>query len=289
MKLRRYEKNPILEPVKENDWESRAVFNCAAVHSGELFHLLYRAMGKDDISRIGYAVSTDGFNFLRLDKPVFEPKNEFEALGCEDPRIARIGNQFYMLYTAYSKAGTRVSLASSENFLTWRRYGVILPDVDNKDAVLFPEKMQGRFVMLHRIPPDIWIAYSDDLRHWYDHGVVMTPREKSWDCWRIGAAGPPFKTEEGWLLIYHGIDDHKVYRLGVAVFSPEDPSMLLKRQDEPILEPEEDWELHGDVPNVVFSCGAVETEDSYYVYYGGADTAIGIATVEKHQALDFSP
>lgn len=258
------------------------------VPSGELFHLLYRAMGKDDISRIGYAVSTDGFNFLRLDNPVFEPKDEFEALGCEDPRITRIGNQFYMLYTAYSKAGTRVSLASTDNLLAWRRYGVILPDIDNKDAVLFPEKIQGKFVMLHRIPPDIWIAYSDDLRHWYDHRVVMTPREDSWDCWRIGAAGPPFKTEEGWLLIYHGIDDHKVYRLGVALLSSEDPSTLLERQDEPILEPEEDWELHGDVPNVVFSCGAVEMEGSYYVYYGGADTAIGVATVEKRQALDFS-
>ena len=115
----------------------------------------------------------------------------------------------------------------------------------------------------------------------------MRPREDSWDCAKIGAGAPPIKTEKGWLMFYHGVDEKKVYRLGVALFDLKNPAKLIARQDEPILEPVEDYELNGDVPNVVFVCGAIEKDDSYYVYYGGADKVIAVATVNKEDALDF--
>jgi len=291
MKLRRYQGNPILKPKRGNDWESAAVFNAAVIRDSDIFHMLYRARGKDGISRLGYAVSKDGFNFLRLDKPVFEPEGEFETLGCEDPRIIRMGEEFYMTYTAYSKHGIRVSLAATKNFITWRRYGVIFPDVEDKDAVLFPEKRGGKYVMLHRPMPEkepwgIWIAYSDDFLNWQGHKAVMMPREGHWDSVRIGAACPPFKTEEGWLLIYHGADDQEIYRLGVALLDLANPSLLLRRREDPILEPKEEYELHGQHPDVVFSCGGCEVDGSYYIYYGGADFVTCVATVEEDVVIN---
>ncbi len=284
MRLKRYKNNPILRPKKENRWESKAVFNTAAVYFDGVVHLLYRAMGEDNVSRLGYATSRDGFSIdTRLNSPAFgpEPGNKFETFGCEDPRITRIGDEFYMLYTAYSKIGTRVSLASTKDFRRYRRYGVVLPDMDNKDAALFSEKIGGKYVMFHRIEPDIWIAYSDDMKDWKGHKVVMRVRKGRWDGWKIGAGAPPIKTERGWLLFYHGVDENKIYRLGVALFDLKNPSVLLTRYDQPILEPEKDYELHGKVPNVVFTCGAIEKDSSYYIYYGGADKVIGVATIEK--------
>jgi predicted GH43/DUF377 family glycosyl hydrolase len=141
--------------------------------------------------------------------------------------------------------------------------------------------------MLHRIHPDIWIAYSDDLIHWNGHRVIMTPRKGYWDSEKIGAGAPPIKTEKGWLIFYHGVDGDNVYRLGVALLDLEDPSIVLKRQEEPVLEPEKYYELEGIVPNVVFTCGAVEVNDTYYVYYGGGDYVIGVATVKKEEVRDF--
>lgn len=287
MKLQRYAGNPILKPKREHPWEALNVFNAAAVYYNGLFHLLYRAQGPNYVSTIGYAVSRDGFDWLRLDRPVLEPANEFETKGVEDPRITRIGDTFYMAYTAYSDHGTRVSLAASSNLIAWERLGVILPGEDNKDVALFPEKIGGRYILLHRRPPHIWIAYSDDLLHWTDHQVIIRPRPETWEHLKIGIAGPPEKTDYGWLLIYHGVDADKVYRLGVALLDLDDPSKVIRRQEEPILEPEEEWELHGDVPNVVFSCGQVMMNDALYVYYGGADRVIGVATADREQVQAF--
>jgi predicted GH43/DUF377 family glycosyl hydrolase len=286
MNLKRYSGNPILKPNPFHGWENLNVFNAAVIHSRGLFRMLYRAQGDDYVSRLGYAVSTDGLDWLRLDKPVFTPEGEYEGRGVEDPRVTQLGETSYVLYTGYSYHGTRVCLASTENFLIWRRHGVILPDQDDKDAALFPEKIGSRYCMLHRIPDDIWIAYSEDLVHWTDHQIIMRPRPDNWDSARIGAAGPPLRTEHGWLLIYHGYDDKRVYCLGAAMLEIESPSSVIARLRDPILTPREDWEIHGEVPNVVFSCGAVELEGTYYVYYGGADRVIGVATVPKVELLD---
>ena len=286
--LKRFLQNPILKPKKENVWESKLVFNPAAVYHNALVHLLYRAVGDDNISRIGYAISSNGFEFLRLDKPVFLPRGVLESKGCEDPRLVYLDNQFYMTYTSYSTHGPRVSLASTHNLIQWKRYGVVLPDMDTKDAVLFPEKIKGKYVMFHRpmTPPrSIWIAYSEDLIRWHDSKMVMTPIEGRWDGVGIGSASPPVKTEKGWLLIYHGVDEDAVYRLGIALFDLEDPSSLISRYSEPILEPEEDYELHGEVKEVVFATGICAIEETYYIYYGAADKVICGATVEKDPLL----
>ena len=295
MELRRYEGNPILKPKPENDWESKDVFNPAVVYDKGLFHLLYRGMGRDDISRIGYAVSIDGFNFFRFDKPVFTPKLILEPRGCEDPRLVKLEDRYYMTYTAYSERGIRVGLAATDNFISWQRYEAWWPEMDNKDAVLFPDKIGGKYVLLHRPTREgermgIWIAYSDDLTEWYGEREIMAPCEEGgWESAKIGAGAPPIKTEKGWLLIYHGVDEDTIYRLGAAMLSLDDPSEILYRHPEPILEPEADYEIRGEVPNVVFACGACEVRGKYYVYYGGADSVVCVATVDKEEMLGILP
>ena len=285
--LQRYPGNPILQPNPLHPWEALNVFNAAVVRHNGLFHMLYRAQGRDYVSHIGYAISEDGFHWARLDKPVLSPTTEFETRGVEDPRVTRIEDTFYMTYTGYSPHGTRASLARSRNLISWERMGVVLPDENNKDHVLFPEKIGGRYAMLHRRPPDIWLAYSDDLLHWTDHQVIIRPRPGTWEHRKIGAAGPPIKTEQGWLLIYHGVDAYLVYRLGAALLELSDPSVVLARPEEFILEPRETWELRGDVPRVVFSCGAVVVNDELYVYYGGADRVMAVATCPMTEMMSF--
>jgi predicted GH43/DUF377 family glycosyl hydrolase len=165
--------------------------------------------------------------------------------------------------------------------------GIVLPDEDNKDAVLFPEKIGGRYVMFHRRPPDIWLAYSDDLLHWADHQIIMKPRPGQWDSVRVGAGGPVFKTEWGWLNFYHGYNEDRVYCLGVALHDLRDPAQILKRQAEPILCPQGPFEVWGDVPNVVFTCGGIEDENAYHIYYGGGDHVMAVASVSKAEVRAF--
>ena len=290
MRLERYAGNPVLAPIAGHEWERRTVFNCGVAQTADgAVVLLYRAQGVDnDVSRLGFAVGTDGLSFARLDHPVFAPEAETETWGVEDPRLTRIGDEYHMLYTAWSPLGIQVAMASSRDFFTWRRHGIVLPGPDNKAAALFPEKVGGRYVMFHRIPPAIWLAYSDDLLTWGDYRKIMEPRPGHWDGLKLGAGGPPLKTDRGWLVIYHGVDQGRVYRLGVALLDLEDPTWVLHWPADWVLQPEEPWELVGDVPNVVFTCGTAEIGDRYYVYYGGADTVIAVATADKAALLDFA-
>jgi predicted GH43/DUF377 family glycosyl hydrolase len=280
---------PILAPKKDNPWEAGAVFNCGAIYDNGLVHLIYRATdiasnGQEGeyINSLGYAVGSDGIDFNRLDRPILSNDVEQELRGPEDPRIVKIDGTFYVTYTGYGgrfDGDYRICLASSKNLMKWKRHGAVL-DEPNKDAALFPERIDGRYVMLHRRVPDIWLACSDDLKVWQDHTVIMKPDPDSgWESFKIGAAGPPIRTQDGWFLIYHGVSSHRRYCLGAALLDVEDPSKIIARQAEPILEPELDWEINGHVPNTVFSCGQAIMEDEIYVYYGGADTAIGVAAI----------
>jgi predicted GH43/DUF377 family glycosyl hydrolase len=289
MRLERYPGNPILTPIPAHEWESRTVFNCGVAQLGEAVVLIYRAQGTaNDVSRLGFAVSMDGYHFARLDQPVFAPAHETETKGVEDPRLTKIGDEYYMLYTAWSPEAIQVAMASTRDFFTWRRHGIVLPGPDNKDAALFPEKVGGRYVLFHRIPPAIWLAYSDDLMHWGDYRKIMDPRPGNWDEWKIGAGGPPLKTDQGWLVIYHGVSKDRVYRLGVALLDLEDPSRVLNWPGDFVLQPEEPWEREGDVPNVVFTCGTAELGDRYFVYYGGADKVIAVATAKKADLIRYA-
>lgn len=289
MKLKRHSQNPLLTPVADHPWENRTVFNCAAVNWDGKIILVYRAQGtENDISRLGYAESTDGVNFTRLPEPIFVPETADEVNGVEDPRLTEIDGTLQMLYTAWSPESIQVARASTSDFKTWQRHGIAFAGPDNKDAAIFPDKAAGKYVAFHRIPPSMWIAYSDDLQNWGDYKEIMTPREDAYDSLKLGAGGPPIRTDEGWLVIYHGVDHNLVYRLGVALLDLDDPSVVINRPRTPVLEPEEEWELVGDVPNVVFTCGTAELGDNYLVYYGGADKVIALATANKAELLDFA-
>jgi predicted GH43/DUF377 family glycosyl hydrolase len=297
IELERISSTPILEPKPSHTWEAAAVFNCAAIFDNGLIHLIYRATditsnGSEGryINSLGYAVSKDGVQFNRLGAPILVNDVPQESRGPEDPRIVKMRDTFYMLYTGYGgriSGDYRICLATSKNLIDWRRHGVML-DEPNKDASLFPEKIQDKYVMFHRRPPDIWLAYSDDLNHWRNHTVVMKALPDSdWESEKIGIAGPPIKTASGWFLIYHGVSRKKHYSLGAAMLDLHDPSQVIARQAEPILKPELDWEIYGYVPNVVFSCGHVQINDQLLVYYGGADTRIGVAKMHMEDLTFF--
>jgi beta-1,2-mannobiose phosphorylase / 1,2-beta-oligomannan phosphorylase len=296
IKLERVSTKPILEPKKENDWEKSAVYNVGAIKDNGLVHMIYRATDKnsngrecsDYINRFGYAVSTDGINFNRLENSILGPVEGQEQRGVEDPRVVKIDDTFYMLYTGFGgrfDGDFRICMATSKNLIDWKRHGVVL-DEPNKDASLFPEKINGKYYMIHRRPPSIWICESEDLNTWDNHKVVAKPIEESgWEGKKIGLAGPPIKTEKGWVLIYHGVSTDLHYSLGIMLLDLNDPSKVLYRQAEPILTPELEWEKEGFVPNVVFSCSQVEMNDELYVYYGGADTVTGVAKVKMDDIL----
>lgn len=285
--LNRYPGNPILVPAPLSPWESLNVFNAAVIYHNGLFHMLYRAQGLDYVSFIGYAASEDGYRFSRLDRPVLCPGNDYEIRGVEDPRLTYLEGKFYMTYTGFSPLGIRACLAVSENLITWKRLGIMLPDEENKDTAILPEKIGGRYCLFHRREPDIWLAYSDDLQHWSDHQVVMKPISGTWQEKKVGIGGTPTRTERGWLLIYHAVDFRNVYRLGAAMLDAEDPSKVLYRPKNFILEPTETWEIKGDVPNVVFSCGQVVQNDILHVYYGGADRVMAVASVPVQEILQW--
>ncbi len=293
---------PILEPIEAHVWESRYVLNCAAVRLDGAIYILYRAFGKDETSRIGLAWTADGCHIDgRLDTPIFEPAEDTESHGCEDPRVTVIGDTLYMLYTAYDGALAQIAMASiskqdflARNWDAWERRGLCFPGVANKDAVLYPEKINGKFAIYHRIDPNMWLSYADTLDcPWPRTGyrIVIGPRPgMMWDSIKVGAGAPPIKTEFGWLNIYHGVDYLRYYRIGVVLVDIDDPSELLYLSPNPVLEPEADFEIGKGsgvywVPRVVFTCGAVpvaekdvlDENDEIFVYYGAADTAIGVA------------
>jgi len=288
--LKRVVENPILKPNPTIRWESLNVFNCAVVYENDLFHMAYRAQGNDHVSSIGYAVSSDGIHFNRLQQPILFPHDEWDTWGVEDPRITYLADEgrFIMAYTAYSPKGITPFFAESRNLITWKRIGPLVVGEKNKDHVLFSRKIDGRYVTFHRRVPNIGLAFSNDLQTWQDFQPLIAPRPGNWDCKRVGAGGPPIETEQGWLCIYHGYDDDNVYRLGSFLLDLEDPTRVIARSNGFLIEPEEPWELEGDVPNVVFSTANPVVDGKVYVYYGGADRVIGLATCSLSELLDFA-
>jgi predicted GH43/DUF377 family glycosyl hydrolase len=294
--MKRFQGNPILRPIPQHPWESKLVFNAAAIYMENNIHILYRAMGNDGVSRVGYAKTSDGFHIdERLPLPIFEPTLETERSGCEDPRLTLIGDELFMAYTALAEKDHwqlyQISLTSIEanDFLNknwiWNDRNLPFRGIRNKDAVIFPRKIDNKYVMLHRFDPDICIAYSDEFKRWYNIRSLIGPRYRSWDSWKIGAAGTPIELNEGWLCIYHGVNYEKVYSLGVFMLDKDDPEQVLARSEKPILKPTEDYERYGKVPNVVFSCGNVEIDGKVLIYYGGADSVLCVASYELNELI----
>lgn len=303
MKLERGPANPVMLPDPSSDWECYNVFNPSVIYHNGLFHMHYRAQGLDWVSRIGYAVSQDGIRWNRLRQPVLKPVDGTDSRGVEDPRVVEIEGVFYMTYTAYGRefqgegepthlgGGVLPMIARSENLITWERLGPIVRGEDNKDHVLFPRRIGGRYVALHRRWPRVWLGHSDDLETWSENDMapIYGPREDNWwDCRSVGSNGVPIETEHGWLLINHAYNEEHIYRLGVVLLDLDDPTQVVRRPRKPIFWPEELWELRGDVPNVVFSCANPVVDGTVYVYYGGGDHVIGLATCPLEELLDFA-
>lgn len=302
LKLQRHPANPILLPDPTSDWECYNVFNPGVIYHNGLFHMCYRAQGLDWISRIGYAVSVDGVHWNRLRRPVLEPVDRTDSRGVEDPRLTEIDGMFYMTYTAYGAefqgpgqpthagGGILPMIARSRNLISWERLGPMVRGEDNKDHVLFPRRINGRYAALHRRHPNVWLAYSDDLVTWREEDMtpIFGPRPESWDSRAVGANGVPIETEYGWLMLYHGYNQERVYRFGVCLLDLNDPTRVIHRAAEPIFQPEELWELRGDVPNVVFSTANVVRDGIVYVYYGGGDHVIGLATARLYELLELA-
>ncbi len=296
--MARFEGNPIISPIPEHSWESKYTFNAGAIYVGDKIHILYRAMGDDDTSVLGYASSTDGLHIdERLLEPVYTPREGFEIKhnpgfsGCEDPRITRIDDTIYMCYTAYDGINNpRIGLSSIsvpdfvERKWNWTRPKLIsAPGMDNKDSCIMPQKINGNYVVLHRLPPCIWIDFVTDLEfddnHWLGGHPLLTPRVNSWDNLKIGLNGPPEKTEDGWLLLYHGVSKEDVkYRMGAALLDLDNPSKVIARLHNPILEPLTWYENEGYRAGTVFSNGQVIKDGILYIYYGGADKYTAVAT-----------
>ena len=254
--LDRHPQSPVLLPDPTSGWECTNVFNPSVIVSNGLLHMHYRAQGLDRISRIGYAVSRDGVQWNRLRRPVLEPLDATDSRGVEDPRVVEIEGVFYMTYTAYGRefsgtgqpthagGGILPMIARSHNLITWERLGPIVRGEDNKDHVLFPRKIGGRFAALHRRWPQIWLAYSDDLLTWDEVAMapIYGPRPANWwDSKSVGSNGPPIETAHGWLCLNHAYAADHVYRLGVALLDLDDPTQVIRRAREPIFWPEEIW------------------------------------------------
>ncbi|MGC2427668.1 MAG: hypothetical protein WA421_11575 [Nitrososphaeraceae archaeon] len=295
MILERYKKNPILLPNKDNWWESKAVFNPAVLYDGNKIHMLYRAIGEYEqyISRLGYAYSTDGLNFERKKQIAFESTQEYEKYGIEDPRLVMVDNQIYFTYVVLSDYVSKqpvglTALAATVDFDNYARLGIITSKgSDNKDVVIFPERINGKYFFLHRPrtwigqrigidKPSIWIGEGKSLSKFENHTLLLKP-EQQWEELKIGSGPPPIKTRHGWLLIYHGVDRDLIYRAGAALLDLDNPVKIIARTKKPILEPEEPYEKEGDVKNVVFPTGTCIIDDKLYVYYGGGDKVCCLA------------
>ncbi len=304
--INRYDKNPILVPREGFPWEAHGVFNPASIQIGDITHILYRAMSDDDTSYIGYASSKDGYTIdERSDGPVYVPRKSFEMKthpgnsGCEDPRLTLINDIIYMCYTAYDGtnpprvAVTAISLSDFKNKnWNWTNPMLISPNnKDDKDACIFPEKINGKYLMLHRINNDICADFFDSLDIIKGPLEIATPillpRKGMWDSEKVGITAPPIKTKKGWLLLYHGVSsNHHTYRVGLALLDLKNPLDVIARASQPIMQPETAYEKNGVMPNVVFPCGTAVRKDTLFIYYGGADSVVGVATIKIKKLLD---
>ena len=296
--VKRYEGNPILTS-KDVPYPVETVHNAAVTKHDHKYVMLFRAHRANGRSILGLAESDDGFHFVPRPEPYMVPATEglfaeYEAFGVEDPRICRIDDEYLITYSAYSKHGVRIGLATTRDFQSLKRVALIT-QADMRNVVLFPQKFDGRYARLDRphseiSPWSIWLSYSPDLVHWGDSRVVMKPVQYHWDEMKIGPGATPIRTSRGWLHIYHGVFptmDGAVYRLGVALHDLNDPATVLGVSDRWVLQPEDPWEVTGYVHNVVFTCGAVPEDDgTVKIYWGGADKVMCVGTAVINELVD---
>jgi len=304
--FQRHNRNPILSAA---DWpyEINSVFNPGAtlLKDGTTL-LLCRVEDRRGMSHLTAARSANGVDGWTVDpQPTLSPDPEHwpeELWGVEDPRITYVPelDRYMIAYTAYARGGPGVALASTDDFIHFERYGMIMQP-DDKDACLLPRKIDGRWALIHRpmgslmghLTGHMWISYSHDFVTWGGHKLMMEARLGGWwDANKIGLSCPPIETPQGWLTLYHGVRRNaagSIYRLGLALFDLANPELCVKRCDEWIFGPEEHYERRGDVDNVVFPCGytIAPDGDTVRLYYGAADTTIALATGSVKAMRDY--
>ncbi len=318
--MERSQENPIIQPDRTHCWENCATFNAAALYLNWKVHFIYRAIGEAGMSVLGYASSRDGVHIdERLSDPVYRPTEPFEFRndknewvvfdyasggggwgGCEDPRLACIDDKIYMTYTAFNGVeapGVALTSIKAKDFLNkkwrWKKPILISPRGQiNKNWVVFPEKINGQYAILHSISPDIGIDYFDDLN--FDKNISINSqygpslRNGCWDNQLRGVGPTPIKTADGWLILYHAMDknDPNKYKLGAMMLDYKNPTKILYSAINPILEPNAYYENHGYKCGVIYACGAVIIDDRLFVYYGGADKVTCVATVQMCDFLE---
>lgn len=324
MKLEKYAGNPIIVPDREKPWESLVTTNPGVMYdeARHQFLMLYRAAGdgKEHRINLGLATSDDGFTFRKESMAPLFPTCEggWDCGAMEDPRIIKFGAYYFITYAAITyppgryweqenmgricpdmppeapvalrKNQTRTGLAITKDFKTIYRPGPITDQtLDDRDVIIFPEKVGGRFVTLHRPMqwtgaeygtdhPAMWIAYSDDLLAGKQM-KLLAKAEFPWEH-KIGGSAPPIKTEHGWFILYHAVGHDSRYRVGMMMLDQEHPDRVTHRYPEPIMEPEYDYETTGIYPGICFPCGNAVKDGRLYVYYGGADQYVGAATAD---------
>ncbi|MES2215983.1 MAG: hypothetical protein V4481_01670 [Patescibacteria group bacterium] len=329
--LDRHEQNPVISPRPHNEWEAQGTFNPAAVTDSQgNIHLLYRSVGADGLSNIGHSKSKDGFNFNeRSSFPIYQPESGTPKAnpasepvvfdpnyytsgggwgGFEDPRAVVIENKVYMTYINFAGWNSvRIGLTSiamkdlEAGKWNWKKPKLISPaNAVSKNWLLFPEKINGKFVLVHGISPKVLIEYLDNIDDYlqikeiksvpqhHGYGYEDKAREEFWDNRMKGAGPPPLKTDKGWLLLYHALDkrDPGKYKLGAMILDLKDPSKVLFRSPSPILEPNVSYENDGK-PGVVYATGAIIKDGDLVVYYGGGDKHVCVAKTPLVQLLDW--
>ena len=284
--IKRYPNNPILTKA-DVPYDVATVHNAGVIRHGNEYIMLFRSHYTTGRSILGLARSIDGYQFTVDPEPWLLPSDdgpfaEYEEFGVEDPRITLINDRYLITYSAYSRHGVRIGLAETTDFQSINRLSLIT-QADYRNVVIFPEKINGRYVRLDRphseiSPWSMWITYSPDLVYWGESQCIMKPISYHWDEMKIGPGAPPMRTTKGWLNIYHGVFptmDGSVYRLGACLHELDDPATIIARSDKWLLAPEEPYELVGYVHNVVFTCAAVPEDDgTFKLYWGGADTVM---------------
>jgi predicted GH43/DUF377 family glycosyl hydrolase len=329
MKLKRYKNNPIIKPDPGNKWESLVTTNPAAWYDNGEVKLIYRAADDDDKHHIslGMATSKNGYDFIRRNgNPIISPNEELNVGSVEDPRIVKIDEKYYITFAFrpfapgkyWVKSGRKeynpptfdtsyprflrenlsaTGLLISSDLKDFKYAGMLTnPSLDDRDVIIFPEKITGKYVTLHRPMewcgekygtdyPAIWIAFSDDLLGWKELKLLAKGRY-SWEK-KIGGSTPPLKTKHGWLMLYHAVGEDDFYRIGAMLLDLDNPTKILHRSKDCLLEPQETYEIEGFYNGVVFPCGNVIIDDTLFVYYGGADKYVCLAICKLDELLDY--
>lgn len=300
IKLKRYEKNPILTASK-NNWENLNVSNAGAtVYDGKVY-LLYRAEGEErrngpnswPVTRLGLAVSEDGYNIsCRHPEPIFDKSSDniWNKFGCEDPRISKIGDTYYIILTAmtdYGDHGGWLMYSTTKDFKTFTPLQRLMPELEQRTSGLLPGKLNNKYCLFHRPMPNMWMSYSDDLKSWKDMQCIFQIKPGTWYENKLGIGPAPLETPYGWLLFWHGKNNKAEYALGIMLLDKNDPAKIIKFQEEPILSCEMPYEKKGFLDNVVYTNGAVEFNNKFFVYYGCGDRCLSVATIDVSEVYNW--